>query len=90
VDTQKVVLLKIIKSRGGQADTQQIYGDMEQGEFITLTENQLRETIYEERPGYQHEVRSLLSRLTKEGYLRRESRGSYLLTESGKRYLASS
>lgn len=83
MDNWEVALMKIISFLGGRADTQSIYVELEEGTFITLDEEHLRETEYGGRPAYQHSTRSYLSNLTKAGYLQRESRGTYVLTESG-------
>jgi repressor of nif and glnA expression len=79
----EIAILRIIESKGGRADTQDIYKELERGSFITLSENDWRETAYGGRPAYQHQVRSHLSNLTQAGNLRRVARGTYALTEKG-------
>lgn len=83
MDNWEVALMKIIRFLGGRTDTQSIYGELEEGTFITLTEEHLQKTVYGGRPSYQHATRSYLSNLTKAGYLQRESRGTYVLTKFG-------
>jgi hypothetical protein len=82
VDNWEVALMKIIRSLGGRTDTQSIYGELEEGTFITLAKEHLQKTVYGGRPAYQHSTRSYLSNLTKAGYLQRESRATYVLTKS--------
>lgn len=79
----EIVILKSIDYRGGEADTQQIYTDMESGAFIALTEKHLRVTKYGDRPAYQHQVRSHLSNLTKSKDIQKVSRGVYSITAKG-------
>jgi len=79
----EIVILRIVESRGGRTDTQEIYRELESGEFITLEKEHLRETVHGGRPAYQHQVRSHLSNLCQAGHLRREGRGMYALTEKG-------
>lgn len=79
----EIAILKSIEHRGGEADTQQIYTDMESGAFITLTENDLRITKYGGRLAYQHQVRSHLSNLTQSKDIHKVSRGVYSITAKG-------
>ncbi len=79
----EIAILKSIDYRGGEADTQQIYTDMESGAFIALNENDLRTTKYGGRPAYQHQVRSHLSNLTQAGDIQKVSRGVYSITAKG-------
>ena len=81
MDNWEVALLKIVRTLGGRARNQSTNGELEEGTFITLTGDHLRATVYGGRPAYQHQTRSYLSNLTKAGYLHRESRGIYVLTE---------
>ena len=70
---------KIIERAGGEADLQYIYAQLP--DFMELTENQLRETIWGGRPAYQHTVRSYISNMCKSGLLRNVSRGRYKIIE---------
>lgn len=81
----EVALLRIIRERGGKADTQQIYADLESGKFMALRERHLRLTEHGGRPAYQHQVRSHLSNLVDVGDLTRLSRGVYEATEKGQK-----
>ena len=45
----ETVILKIIQSIGGKASLRQIYGILEKGTFIRLSENDLRETQWQGR-----------------------------------------
>ena len=80
-----IAILKSIKAKGAQATTKEIYLELESGDFLTLTADVLRETIYGGRPAYQHQVRSHLSNLKQSGDLKWVSRGKYSLTEKGRR-----
>lgn len=81
----EIAILKSIANRGGEADTQQIYTDMESGAFISLTENDLRITKYGDRPAYQHQVRSHLSNLMQSKDIHKVSRRVYSITAKGMR-----
>jgi hypothetical protein len=81
----EIAILKSIDYRGGEADTQQIYTDMESGTFISLNGNDLRTTKYGDRPAYQHQVRSHLSNLTQSKNIQKVSRGVYSITAKGMR-----
>ena len=77
-------ILRSIHSRGGQADTRQIYDDMESGTFIVLTKEHLKKTEHGGRPKYQHQVRSHLSNLKQAGDVDKAERGKYSITKQGK------
>ncbi|MDO9528501.1 MAG: winged helix-turn-helix domain-containing protein [Syntrophales bacterium] len=79
----EIAILRSIEARGGSGNTKEIYAELESGKFITLNENDLRETVYGGRPAYQHQVRSHLSNMRQAGDLRRVKRGTYALTEKG-------
>jgi len=86
----EIAILRIIKAKGGQATTQEIYSELESGKFLTLTADDLRVTIYGGRPAYQHQVRSHLSNLRQSGDLKWVSRGKYSLTKKGRRRIQDS
>ena len=77
----ETAILRSIKSLGGEAELQQIYGKV--SDFRQLTEENLRETKWGGRPAYQHQVRSHITNLWQAGELIRISRGRYSLTEKG-------
>ncbi|MDL1971348.1 MAG: winged helix-turn-helix domain-containing protein [Candidatus Desulfofervidaceae bacterium] len=79
----EIAILRIVKYRGGYANTQEIYKELESGRFKTLSKKDLIKTNYGGRPAYQHQVRSHLSNLTQAGDLKRIARGTYALTEKG-------
>lgn len=81
----ELTILKIVLSLDGVASLQQIYRSLEENEFMKLTKNDLKETQWEGRPAYQHQVRSHISNLTQAGDLTRISRGVYAITEKGRR-----
>ena len=81
----EIAILKCIDYRGGKTDTQQIYSDMESGDFIALKDHDLRTTKYGGRPAYKHQVRSHLSNLTQAGDIQRVSHGVYSITTRGKK-----
>jgi len=81
--TWESALLHVIKERGGKADTQQIYADVETGRFMALSRKHLKLTEYGGRPAYQHQVRSHLSNLVAAGKLTRIARGKYELVTQG-------
>lgn len=81
----EIAILKSIDSRGGKADTKEIYTDMKSGDFIKLNENHLQTTIYGGRPAYQHQVRSHLSNLIEAGDIQKVSRGAYSITARGRK-----
>ncbi len=78
-------ILRSVDSRGRSADKQSIYSTLESGAFIQLTEDNLRPTQWGGRPAYQHQVRSYLSNLVRSGDLHRIERGTYQLTDKGRR-----
>ena len=84
----EIAVLKSIEHRGGHANNQQVYADMESGKFITLHPDHLRATEYGGRPAYQHQVRSHLTNLLETGDLVRPLRGNYKLTAQGRRRLS--
>ncbi len=81
----EIAILRSVNARGVRATNQEIYSELESGNFITLTEKDLRRTVHGDRPAYQHQVRSHLSNLTQAGDLQRASRGNYVLTKRGRR-----
>lgn len=79
----EIAILKSIESFGEKATLQQIYRRL--NNFIKLTENDLRETQWEGRPAYQHQVRSHITNLCQAKELKRIFRGCYSLTEKGRK-----
>jgi len=79
----EIAILKSMNSLGGEAGLQQIYEILPS--FIQLTEEDLRETKWGGRPSYQHQVRSHITNLCQASELSRVSRGSYSLTEKGRK-----
>ena len=84
----ELVILRAVVSYGGTASLQQIYRSLEKGTFIKLTEEDLRETQWQGRPAYQHQVRSHISNLAQVGELVRVSRGVYSISGKGRRRIA--
>ncbi|MGO8761120.1 MAG: hypothetical protein ACLP2P_04705 [Desulfobaccales bacterium] len=80
----ELTILKIIMSIGGKAGLQQIYRSLENGTFMTLTEDHLRETQWQRRPAYQHQVRSHVSNMAQAGDLLKVSTGVYAITDKGR------
>lgn len=85
----EVAILKTVRSIGGKASLQQIYDILEKGNFIRLSNYDLRETQWNGRPAYQHQVRSHISNLVQAGELSRISRGVYTITENGRKRIGS-
>lgn len=79
----EIAILQSIDSEGGRATNQEIYSKLEDGEFMSLTDDDLRETEYGGRPAYQHQVRSHLSNMVESGDLKRVARGTYSITTQG-------
>jgi restriction endonuclease Mrr len=82
----EISILRCIEAMNGEAILQEIYSKI--SEFIELTSEHLRPTIYGERPAYQHQVRSHISNLCQAGELRWISRGKYALTSAGRKRIA--
>jgi hypothetical protein len=78
-------ILKIVLSLNGRASLQQVYRILEQGTILQLTNHDIRETRWQGRPAYQHQVRSHISNLTQFGDLVRVGRGAYEITEKGRK-----
>ena len=68
-----------IESLGGEADLQEIYGEIPN--HIDLTERHIQITKWGERPAYHHIVRSYMSNMCQSELLRKTSRGRYKITE---------
>jgi hypothetical protein len=81
----EIAILRILDSRGGKADTKEIYTAIESGTFIKLDEKHLWSTEYGGPPAYQNQVRSHFSNLTQAGDLERVSWGIYSLTAKGRK-----
>ncbi len=79
-------ILRCVVAREGTAHCQDIYKDV--GKFISLSPSHLRDTRYGGRPAYQHEVRSYLSNLRRDGALNLVQRGTYKITAFGKASIA--
>lgn len=77
-------ILKIIGSHKGGATNAQIYSELEEGTYFTLSASQLAKTRWSGRPAYRHEVRSYLSNFVKRGLLEHISRGLHALPTTGK------
>jgi len=80
-------ILQTIEELGGKATLQQVYENI--GRFKDLTDTQLTETKWGGLPAYQHVIRSASSHLHKTGKLNSRGRGTYELTEDGRRNLRS-
>ena len=83
MDTWEITILKIVKSRGGHANTQEIYNDLESGDFKILNDEHLRKTSHGGRKAYQNQVRSHLSNLSQASDLKWVKRGTYEITDKG-------
>jgi restriction endonuclease Mrr len=81
-------ILSCVNDLGTEVMLQQIYRRI--GNYITLTENHLRPTVYGGRPAYQHEVRGYISNLYEKGRLQRLDRGVYSITEKGRKFIEKS
>jgi restriction endonuclease Mrr len=85
MDKLATAILKIIYDNGPKVMTSQIYNAIEKGDYYRLQDHHLEKTVYGGRPAYQHEVRSYLSNMVKDGLAERLVRGVYGITESGKK-----
>jgi hypothetical protein len=83
----ELAIIKIVMSLGGTVSLRMVYNSLEEGDIIGLNENHLRETKWQNRPAYQHQVRKHISNLTQAGDLSRISRGKYAITEKGRKRL---
>lgn len=79
--------LRTIQALGGRATLQQVYERIDG--FKDLNESHLIPTKWGGRPAFQHVIRSTSSHLRKTGKLRSGARGSYELTDEGRRALPS-
>jgi hypothetical protein len=84
----ELAILRILMSLGGTASLQQSCRSLEKGTFIRLTEDDLRDTRWQGRPAYQHQVRSHVSNRCQVGDMTKVSRGVYAITEKGRRRLS--
>ena len=84
----ELTILRIIESLGGTAGLQQVFRSLESGSFMALTEDHLRETKWQQRPAYQHQVRKHASNLAKAGDLTNVSWGVYAITDKGKQRIS--
>lgn len=77
-------ILETIYSLGGEACLQEIYAHMEE-HYLSEPEEKhtLRATKWQDRPAYQHTVRSRASALRRKGQLVWVKRACYALAESG-------
>ncbi|MGO9620798.1 MAG: winged helix-turn-helix domain-containing protein [Desulfobaccales bacterium] len=79
----EIAILMCVRDIGKEAMLPQIYRNI--GNYIELGPNHLEGTPYGGRPAFQHEVRSFISNLCKLGYLVREDRGCYSMTDKGRK-----
>lgn len=80
----QVSILRIISSKGGTAELQEIYKDVESGEYLKLNEEHFKIIKkHGDRPAYQHQVRSHLSDLKDLSDIDQCSRAEYSLTSKG-------
>ena len=71
-------IIVCLKDLGGRGGLQQIYSRISR--YISLKLTHQKETRWGGRPAFQHQVRSYISNLVKDGTLRKASRGVYELT----------
>jgi restriction endonuclease Mrr len=81
----ETTILKAYQANNGSASNREIYDLIKQ--FIALSPEHLRPTVYGGRPAYVHQVRSHITNLSQSGDLRQLGRGLYELTLKGRRGL---
>ena len=82
-------ILTALLALGGAASLGDVYARLESVPNL-LDAADLLPTMYGGRPAYQHAVRSHVTNLCQSGHLVRVSRGTYRLTEDGRRRISSS
>ena len=83
--TWEIAILTCLKNIGKEAMLSEIYRCIENSEIITQKH---LEPKWDDRPGFQHDVRSYISKLEKSGFLERVGSvgsGVYSITEKGKK-----